>query len=246
MPYLILVRHGESRWNESNKFTGWVDVPLSEKGIKESIKASKKLKNLKIDKAFTSELERAQETLLLILAAQNYTGIFLHESKKRHLWGKHKLDEREIPIYSSDKLNERYYGKLQGMDKDKAREIYGEDNVFKWRRSYTGRPPGGESLKDTYKRAVSYFKKNIVPCSGKKNVLVVAHGNSLRAIIKYLDNISDEDIPHLNLPTGVPIVYKCVRGRLIKLEHIHSFDRPICWKDVCKIPSGRIKRKKKK
>ncbi len=246
MPYLILIRHGESRWNLSNRFTGWVDVPLSDKGIKEALRASKKLKNLKIDKAFTSELERAQETLLLILAKQDYTGIFLHESKKRHMWGKHKLSKKEIPIYSSDKLNERYYGKLQGMDKDKARKKYGEEKVFKWRRSFTGRPPGGESLKDTYKRAVPYFKKHIMPCAGKEDVLVVAHGNSLRAIIKYIEGISDEEIPKLNLPTGVPIVYKCVRGRLIRMEYKHTFNRPICWKNVCKMPSGKTTRKRKK
>lgn len=233
MKYLILVRHGESRWNLSNKFTGWVDVPLSDKGIKEAQSAAKNLKNLTIHKAFTSELERAQETLLIILAKQNYTGIFLHESKKRHQWSRHKFDKREIPIYSSDALNERYYGKLQGMDKNKARKIYGEEKVFQWRRSFKGRPPGGESLKDTYKRAVKYFKRHVHPCTGKENILLVAHGNSLRALVKYIENISDEDIPNLNLPTGMPIIYKCVKGKLVRHKGKFRFNRPICWKDIC-------------
>tara|TARA_Y100000310_G_scaffold159115_1_gene158604 strand:- start:19119 stop:19832 length:714 start_codon:yes stop_codon:yes gene_type:complete len=228
---LTLVRHGESRWNLTNRFTGWVDVPLSEKGIQEAIRASKKLKNIKIDTCFTSKLQRAQETLLLILAKQNYTGIFVHKSKKRHAWGRHKLLKKEIPIFSHDALNERYYGELQGMNKDKARKKYGKEKVHQWRRSYKIKPPGGESLKDTYNRSVPYFRKHIMPHLNQgKNVLLVAHGNSLRAIIKYLDNISDHEIPKLNLPTGQLIVYTCRKGKLIKQKHIHTFDRPIKWK----------------
>ena len=228
MSYLILIRHGESRWNSANKFTGWVDVPLNEKGIKESQKAAKALEGLKLDVAFTSTLERAKETLLIILAKQRYTGIFMNKGKKRKEWAEHKIDQNEIPIYSHDHLNERYYGKLQGLNKDKAREKFGEKKVFQWRRSYDVRPPGGESLKDTFNRAVPYFKKQIMPyINQKKNVLIVAHGNSLRAIIKHLDQIPDKDIPHLNLPTGLAIVYKCVKGKLVKQKHIHSF----CWDD---------------
>ena len=230
MSYLILIRHGESRWNLSNRFTGWVDVPLSDHGIKEARKAAKALEGIKLDIAFTSKLERAQETLLLILAKQKYTGIFMHKSKKRKIWAEHKMDKREIPIYSHDHLNERYYGKLQGMDKDKARRKYGEKKVFQWRRSYDIKPPGGESLKDTYRRAVPYFKKKILPyVKNKKNVIISAHGNSLRAIIKYLDDIPNEDIPHLNLPTGQAIVYKMIRGKLVRQKHVHSFTRPLCW-----------------
>ncbi len=239
MRYLVIVRHGESRWNLSNRFTGWVDVPLSTKGIQEALKAAKVLEGLTIHRAFTSELERAQETLMLILSKQNYTGIFLHQSKKRHQWSKHKSDKKEIPIHSSDALNERYYGKLQGMDKDAVRRKYGEEKVFSWRRSWTGKPPGGESLKECYKRSVKYFTKKIHPCTGKENILLVAHGNSLRAIVKYIEGISDEDIPHLNLPTGMPIVYKCVKGKLIRLKGKISYDRPLCWKDVCKTPVKR-------
>jgi 2,3-bisphosphoglycerate-dependent phosphoglycerate mutase len=232
--YLILVRHGESRWNLTNRFTGWVDVPLSEKGIKEAITASKKLKDINIDICFTSTLVRAQETLLLLLAKQNYTGIFMHKSKKRHAWAKHKLLKKEIPIYSHNALNERYYGKLQGMNKDKARKEFGKEKVHLWRRSYNIRPPGGESLKDTYKRSVPYFKSHIMPSLAQgKNILLVAHGNSMRAIIKHLDNISDQDIPELNLPTGKLIVYRCIKGKLERQKHIHTFDRPICWHKTC-------------
>ncbi len=232
MSYLILIRHGESRWNLSNKFTGWVDVPLSDNGIKEARRAAKALEGIKLDVAFTSELERAHETLMIILAKQQYTGIFVHESKKRKKWSEHKMDRQEIPIYSDDALNERYYGKLQGMNKDKARKKFGEKKVFTWRRSYDVKPPGGESLKDTYERSVRYYSKKIRPYLRKnKNVLIVAHGNSLRALIKKLDGISDEDIPKLNLPTGQAIVYKCVKGKLTRLKHKHSFTRPLCWDD---------------
>ena len=232
MSYLILVRHGESRWNIANKFTGWVDVPLSEVGINEALICAKMLEGLQLDVAFTSELERAHETLLLVLAKQDCTGIFLHDSKKRNQWAlhPHKFEKNEIPIYSSDKLNERYYGKLQGLNKQKMREKYGDEQVFMWRRSYDERPPGGESLKDVYKRAVPYFQKNIMPRVRKnENVIVCAHGNSLRAIIKYLDDIPDNNIPHLELPLGKPIIYKYSQGKLKKENHVHSFNRPVHW-----------------
>jgi len=231
MSYLILVRHGESMWNLSNRFCGWVDVPLSENGIKEAMKCAQRLKNCSIDVAFTSTLERAQETLLIILAKQKYTGIFVHEKGRMAKWSKHKkLEKYEIPVYSSEALNERYYGKLQGMNKNAARRKWGKQQVFKWRRSWDIAPPGGEALKDTYKRAVPYFNRKIMPELRKnKDVIISAHGNSLRAIIKYIDNISNENIPHLELPTGKPIIYKYTRGRLIKEKHKHSFKRPIHW-----------------
>ena len=235
MSHLILIRHGESRWNISNKFSGWTDVPLSEVGINEALIAAKKLEGLRLDIAFTSKLTRAQETLLLILAKQDYTGIFLHKSKKRFSWSLHPkvFDKYEIPIYSDNSLNERYYGSLQGMDKNKARKKFGEKQVFKWRRSWDVKPPKGESLKDTYKRSVPYFIKKVLPeLKSGKNVIVSAHGNSLRAIIKYLERISDEEIPHLNLPTGKPIIYKWRNGRLKKDNYTHSFNRPVHWNKV--------------
>jgi 2,3-bisphosphoglycerate-dependent phosphoglycerate mutase len=231
MGYLILVRHGESRWNIANKFTGWVDVPLSEVGINEALIASKKLEGLRLDVAFTSRLTRAQETLLIILARQDYTGVFVHDFGQEKKWAAHKgLSKFEIPIFSNSDLNERYYGKLQGLDKDKARKKFGKEQVFKWRRSFDIPPPNGESLKDTCKRAIPYFKKKIMPhVLAGKNVIIAAHGNSLRGIIKHIDQISDEEIPNLELPTGLPIIYKHLRGKLVKENHIHSFDRPIHW-----------------
>jgi 2,3-bisphosphoglycerate-dependent phosphoglycerate mutase len=232
MGRLILVRHGESRWNLANKFTGWVDVPLSPRGIKEAMMCAKKLKGLSIDVAFTSKLTRAQETLLIILAEQKYTGIFLHKAKKRKAWGSHvgQLERDEIWIYSDNALNERYYGKLQGLNKDYARKKFGKEKVFKWRRSFDVCPPGGECLKDTYKRAVPYFKKYILSRVKKEDVIVSAHGNSLRAIIKYVDGIPDEDVPFLELPTGKPIIYKYHRGRLVKQSGPITLNRPIKWK----------------
>jgi len=232
MSYLILVRHGESRWNLANKFCGWVDVPLSPTGIKEAQQCANKLQGLTLDVAFTSKLERAQETLLIVLAKQKYTGIFQHETGKMAKWSKHKhaFEKQEIPVYTSEKINERYYGKLQGLNKDAARRKWGKEQVFKWRRSYDIPPPDGECLKDVYNRVVPYFKKVILPhVRKKKDVIVAAHGNSLRAMIKYLDNISDEKIPHLELPFGRPIVYKHTKGKLIKEKHKHSFTRPVHW-----------------
>lgn len=247
MTYLILLRHGESRWNLDNKFTGWVDVPLSSNGIKEAMVSSKRLENFHIDTAFTSKLIRAQETLQLILADQEYTGVFLHENTKRDKWSFHpkQLEANEIPIYSSDALNERYYGKLQGLNKDTARTKYGKDKVFKWRRSWDIAPPGGESLKETYKRAVPYFKKEIFPALKKGNVVVSAHGNSLRAIIKFIDKISDDEIPYLELPTGLPLVYEYNKGELIR-DVKHTFDRPIAWKTAVKLRLTKNKAMKKR
>lgn len=228
MGYLILVRHGESKWNLANRFTGWTDVPLSLRGAREARTCAKNISGLRLDIAFTSKLIRAHETLMIILAKQEKTGIFLHRDKKRVAWGMHphKFEKDEIPIYSDDALNERYYGRLQGLNKDATRRKYGKEQVFKWRRSYNIKPPGGESLKDTCERALPYFKKKIMPEIRKgKNVIVSAHGNSLRAIVKYLDKISDEEIPHLELPTGKPLVYKYSKGKL-KKECKHTFNRP--------------------
>lgn len=246
MGYLILVRHGESRWNIANKFSGWVDIPLSEIGINEAIICAKELEGLRIDMAFTSKLARAQETLLIILSQQDYTGIFLHKSKKRKFWSLHKekeLDEYEIPIYSDNALNERYYGKLQGLNKADTMKKFGKEQVHLWRRSFDVKPPGGESLKDTIKRTVPYFKKNIMPkVRAGMNIIVVAHGNSLRAIIKSIENISNEDIPNLELPTGKPIIYAHRYGHMIKQNHVHSFNRPMHWTHKYK----KVKAKKKK
>lgn len=219
MSVLVLVRHGESRWNLENRFAGWVDVPLSEKGIMEAMDCAKYLQSFEFDVAFTSKLTRAQTTLMLILSYQKKTGIFLHDDGKGDEWSLHpmRVDESEMPIYSSEALNERYYGKLQGQNKQQAREVYGEEQVFIWRRSFDISPPNGESLKDTYERTIPYFKDNILPfLEKKKNVIVVAHGNSLRSVVKYVENISDEDIPKFELNTGDPVIYDHKMGKFTK------------------------------
>ncbi len=231
--YLILFRHGDSRWNKSSRFTGWVDIPLSEVGVFECLISSKKLEGLRLDVAFCSELIRSQQSLFTVLATQDYTGVFMHPEEKESYKFHHKhFRSDEIPIYSSRKLNERYYGDLQGMDKEEARKVYGEEEVFAWRRGWLNRPPNGESLKDTYDRVVPYFDEEIMPyVKDGKNVIVSAHGNSLRAIIKHIENVSDYDIPNLNFPTGQIIIYAFLGGELIRSETL-TFDRPINWEGV--------------
>ena len=185
---LILIRHGQSEWNALNQFTGWKDPDLTAKGIEEAHNAGKIIRNLKInfDLVFTSALIRAQNTAEIILKEVN----------------------QSLSTIKNQALNERNYGDLAGLNKDDARKRWGDDQVHIWRRSYDIPPPGGESLKDTGERVLPFFMKEILPhvCEGK-NVLVAAHGNSLRSLIKFLDNISDEDIVKLEIPTGAPIHY---------------------------------------
>ncbi len=187
---LVLVRHGQSEWNKLNLFTGWRDVELSERGIEEARRAGRALKEagFTFDIAFTSALKRAQATLDIILE---------------------ELGQSDIPIERDQALNERDYGDLAGLNKDDARERWGEEQVHIWRRSYDTRPPGGESLKDTAERVLPYYEEKILPLvEAGKDVIVSAHGNSLRALIMQLDGLTREEITQLNLATGVPIVYK--------------------------------------
>ncbi len=185
---LILIRHGQSEWNALNQFTGWKDPGLTAKGIEEAHNAGKIINSLEInfDLVFTSALIRAQNTAEIILKEIN----------------------QSLPTIKDQALNERNYGDLAGLNKDDARKRWGDEQVHIWRRSYDVSPPGGESLKDTSERVLPFFMKEIHPhvCKGK-NVLVAAHGNSLRSLIKFLDNISDEDIVKLEIPTGAPIHY---------------------------------------
>jgi 2,3-bisphosphoglycerate-dependent phosphoglycerate mutase len=188
MSDLLMIRHGQSVYNLENLFTGWLDVPLSGQGITEAKEAAEKLKNYKIDEAYTSKLKRAIDTLHFILEVNKNTN---------------------IPVVENAALNERNYGDLQGLNKAEVARKYGDEQVHIWRRSYDIAPPGGESLKDTLERAMPYFQKIIIPDLKKGlNVLIVAHGNSLRAIMKELDNISDEDIANLNLDTGKIYLYR--------------------------------------
>lgn len=223
MAKLVLIRHGQSIWNLQNRFTGWVDVNLSQKGIKEAKKAGKLLKDFKFDIAYSSNLQRANETLNLILNENtNHKEFIIHHNDKSYdQFTLSKEDKKTIAVIKSEKLNERHYGDLQGLNKQETIKEFGEDQVHIWRRSYNIAPPNGESLQDTYKRAVPYFKSKILKkvVEENKNIIVAAHGNSIRAIIKYLEKISNKDIPNLELATGQPIVYNISKsGKITKKE----------------------------
>ena len=227
MVKLVLVRHGQSLWNLENKFTGWTDIPLSEKGIEEAKEAGRilKEKGYHFDLAFTSVLKRAEDTLKYILQ---------------------EMGEENIEIKKSWKLNERHYGALQGLNKDETKAKYGEEQVLLWRRSTEVRPPEldltdsrypgndvkykeltkeelpkTENLLDTIKRVLEYWNSDIKPeLENGKKIIIVAHGNSLRGLIKYLDNINDEDIMKLELQTGNPICYK-LENNLKPIQHYY-------------------------
>lgn len=219
---LVIVRHGQSRFNELNIFTGWLDVPLSEKGMKQAHNVSNHCENFDYDVVFTSRLKRAHETLSVILSKQKRIGVFQHQSDKNYDVPDDidtKLNNKILKVYMHEALNERSYGALQGMDKEKARKTYGEPQVFKWRRGYLDKPPQGENLKDVYKRTIPYFKSTIAPHLTKnETVLIVGHGNTLRALIKFLENIEDAKIPFVNLPLGRPLVYEFEDGKISRIE----------------------------
>lgn len=195
MSTLILIRHGQSTWNAANLFTGWVDVPLSDKGVDEARLAGERLAaaGFRVDRAFTSELRRAAETGRLVLEA---------------------LGQASLPQTRAWQLNERFYGALTGLDKAATAAEYGTDQVHLWRRSFSHRPPGGESLEDTMHRTLPWFRATVLPATREHEVvLVTAHGNSLRAIVKELDGLSDEAVAALEIATGVPLVYTMIDGR---------------------------------
>jgi 2,3-bisphosphoglycerate-dependent phosphoglycerate mutase len=187
---LVLVRHGQSEWNERNLFTGWRDPDLTKLGVQEAEKAGKLLKaqGIKFDIAYTSVLLRAKRTLSIIME---------------------NLNQSQIPVTCDLALNERDYGELSGLNKDEARNQWGEEQVLMWRRSYDIPPPGGESLKDTAARVLPFYKKQIWPAvKSGKNVIVAAHGNSIRALIMYLEELSAQQIVEREVATGVPMVYR--------------------------------------
>jgi 2,3-bisphosphoglycerate-dependent phosphoglycerate mutase len=209
MAKLILLRHGQSEWNRLNLFTGWVDVPLSVKGVEESIAAGKALASIPIDVIFTSTLIRAQETVALAMMSHGSGKVprFVHEEKWFELCSE-KTKQQTIPVYAAEELNERMYGELQGLNKQETIEKFGKEQVHRWRRSFDQAPPGGESLKMTAARSIPYFQKKILPLLTQgKNVLIAAHGNSLRAISMVLDGLSEELVMQLEIPTGEPILY---------------------------------------
>ncbi len=211
MSKLILLRHGQSVWNERNLFTGWVDIPLSTKGIKESFDAGEKIKDLPIDVIFVSTLVRAQMTAFLAMTrhSSGRVPVLLHETGKESEWGGNSADpDSLIPTYQAWQLNERMYGTLQGLNKQETVEKFGAEQVREWRRSYDVAPPRGESLKMTAERAIPYYQGMIQPLLQQgKNVLVVAHGNSLRAICMFLEKLTEDEVLHLELETGLPRIY---------------------------------------
>ena len=230
MKTLILIRHGQSTWNRKNLFTGWTDVPLNQKGIQEAVSAGCVLKKegYGFDIAHTSVLKRAIKTLWLVLE---------------------EMDLMWLPVYRNWRLNERHYGALQGLNKTETAEKHGREQVHIWRRSYDVRPPAltpddpryplndpryadlapeqiplTECLKDTVERFLPYWHQTIAPhVAENKRVLIVAHGNSLRALVKYLDNIPDGDIVGLNIPTGIPLVYE-LEDNLKPMRHYYLGD----------------------
>ncbi|MCL2684493.1 MAG: 2,3-diphosphoglycerate-dependent phosphoglycerate mutase [Synergistaceae bacterium] len=227
---LVLLRHGESEWNKENRFTGWTDVPLSDKGVYEARLAGEQMKRdgFSFDKAFTSVLKRAIKTLWLALE---------------------EMDEMYIPTEFSWRLNERHYGGLQGLNKAETAKKYGDEQVKIWRRSYDIRPPllepdderypgndprygglagdeipAGECLADTVARVVPYWKDVIIPdIKAGRRIIIAAHGNSLRALVKYLDDVSDADILELNIPTGIPLIYE-LDGDMKPVSHRYLGD----------------------
>jgi len=230
MVKLVLLRHGESTWNKENRFTGWTDVPLSEQGIREARMAGRTLKDegYQFDLAFTSVLKRAIQTLWICLE---------------------EMDLMCIPVIRDWRLNERHYGALQGLSKAETARKYGEEQVFQWRRSYAVQPPlldlddtrhprrdpryhnvppeilpRAESLQNTVSRFLPFWDDIAVPrLQAGERIIIAAHGNSLRALVKHLDGISDEEIPRLNIPTGIPLVYE-LDDALRPLEHTYLGD----------------------
>lgn len=228
---LVLVRHGESRLNKLNCFSGWLDIPLSQFGVDEARALACYCKRFHYTVAFTSELERAHETLLILLSQQKKIGVFDHGKDKRYNHLEHlpkKLKENIINIYPTEALNERTYGNLQGLIKTVAEKQYGKEQVFKWRRGFDERPPNGESLKDVFDRVVPYFKKTIHShVKNGESVLLVAHGNTLRALMKYFENIPDDKISLVDLPTARPIVYNFIDGKYCRSHGEFNFYRPL-------------------
>ena len=196
MPTLVLVRHGQSQWNLENRFTGWVDVPLSAQGEEEAARAGGMLATYHFDLAFTSALQRAQNTLRIMLRV---------------------MGNEELPIIANEALNERMYGMLQGLDKAETAQRYGDEQVLIWRRSYDVAPPDGESLKDTAARVIPYVNQEIFPLlRAGKNVLVAAHGNSLRALVMQLEGMSPAEILQFEIPTAVPRVYTLTEDLVVQ------------------------------
>ena len=208
MNKLILLRHGQSQWNIENRFTGWKNVPLTEKGEAEAKKTGELIRkhNISIDRVFSSVLERANRTAEIAI-------------KKAEL--NNLLENNKIIMTCSEKLNERDYGDLVGLNKQETADKFGKDQVHIWRRSYDTPPPNGESLKDVVERVAPYFKENIKPLLDKgENILIAAHGNSLRAMMIELGMYKSEEISNIELPTGSPLCINLDQGRLVDFKYL--------------------------
>ena len=236
---LVLIRHGQSQWNLENRFTGWVDVDLSPRGIEEAQRAGQSLADggYQFDIALTSLLKRSIHTLWIVLR---------------------ELDQVWLPVEKDWRLNERHYGALQGLNKAEMTQLHGAEQVHRWRRGYAVRPPQmeakdtevlradpkyqiiksvptTESLADTFERVVDYWETVVRPLIlSNKRVLISAHGNSLRALVKYLDNVSDEEITSLNIPTGIPLVYR-LDDQLKPVEHFYLANQDVLEKAVSEV-----------
>ncbi len=198
MSTLILIRHGQSQWNLENRFTGWTDVPLTEQGQKDAVTAAGSLKEFSFDLAFTSRLVRAHQTLDAILAG---------------------LKQTSVPVEKDSALNERHYGDLQGMNKAETAEKYGQEQVRLWRRSYDTRPPNGESMADCERRTLPFFLQYVMPfIEHGETILIVAHGNSLRPIIKYLDQLDNDAAASMEIGLCTPYIYTFEGKKLVKRE----------------------------
>ena len=208
MNKLILLRHGQSQWNLENRFTGWKNVPLTEKGEAEAKKAGELIRkhNISIDRVFSSVLERANRTAEIAIKQANLNNL---------------LENNNIIMTCSEKLNERDYGDLVGLNKQETADKFGKDQVHIWRRSYDTPPPNGESLKDVVERVSPYFKENIKPLIDKgENILIAAHGNSLRAMMIELGMYKPEEISNIELPTGSPLCINLDQGKLVDFKYL--------------------------
>lgn len=213
MSKLILLRHGQSQWNLENRFTGWVDVPLSENGKKEASEAGRKLAGTKIDKVYTTPLQRANMTFRLAweeMGDSRYPLFkYLEGGMKDRAHFSARAEENFVEVIVTEAFNERYYGDLQGLNKEESKAKFGEEQVRIWRRSFDVAPPNGESLKDTLGRVLPVFEETVeADLRAGETILIAAHGNSLRAMTKKIEGLSDEAVAALEIPTGVPIVYE--------------------------------------
>jgi 2,3-bisphosphoglycerate-dependent phosphoglycerate mutase len=232
MTRLVLIRHGESTWNAQNRFTGWVDVPLSSRGREDARKAARLLgtHGVVIDVCFTSLLIRAIETAVICLTegegvCAGRSPVLKHDADDPdwHGWDSYDGEPyQEVPVFLSQSLDERYYGRLQGLNKQQTVERLGEETVRQWRRSFSARPPGGESLADTAARTIPFLKGRIMShVRAGDNTLVSAHGNSLRSIVMTLDNLGAEEVAGLELATAVSMVYEIdAQGRVLSKDMI--------------------------